>query len=78
MADRKIDKILVSILQRRFKSIAEEMSIAITMTTRSPILCEAQVFVTATEGGEIRDLLSAESRLFTIEGGRARTMENPT
>ena len=39
---------------------------------------EAQVFVTATEGGEIRDLLSAESRLFTIEGGRARTMENPT
>ncbi|MHC4661019.1 MAG: hydantoinase B/oxoprolinase family protein [Planctomycetota bacterium] len=46
MADKKIDKILVSILQRRFKSIAEEMSIAITMTTRSPILCEAQDFVT--------------------------------
>jgi len=42
----KIDKILVSILQRRFKSIAEEMSIALTMTTRSPILCEAQDFVT--------------------------------
>ncbi len=42
----KIDKILVSILQRRFKSIVEEMSIAITMTTRSPILCEARDFVT--------------------------------
>ena len=42
----EIDKILVSILQRRFKSIAEEMSIALTMTTRSPILCEARDFVT--------------------------------
>ena len=42
----KIDKILVSILQRRFKSIAEEMSIALAMTTRSPILCEAHDFVT--------------------------------
>lgn len=42
----QIDKILVSILQRRFKSIAEEMSIALTKTTRSPILCEAQDFVT--------------------------------
>lgn len=41
-----IDKILVSILQRRFKSITEEMSIALTMTTRSPILCEAKDFVT--------------------------------
>ena len=46
MVKTKIDKILVSILQRRFKSIAEEMSIALTMTTRSPILCEAQDFVT--------------------------------
>jgi N-methylhydantoinase B len=41
-----IDKVLVSILQRRFKSITEEMSIALTMTTRSPILCEAKDFVT--------------------------------
>ena len=37
MAKEKIDKVLVSILQRRFKSIVEEMSIALTMTTRSPI-----------------------------------------
>ena len=42
----KIDKILVSVFQRRFKSITEEMSIALTLTTRSPILCEAKDFVT--------------------------------
>ena len=42
----KIDKILVSVFQRRFKSITEEMSIALTKTTRSPILCEAKDFVT--------------------------------
>ncbi len=42
----KIDKILVSVLQRRFKSITEEMSIVLTRTTRSPILCEAKDFVT--------------------------------
>ncbi|MBW1713710.1 MAG: hydantoinase B/oxoprolinase family protein, partial [Deltaproteobacteria bacterium] len=43
---QKIDKVLVSILQRRLKSITEEMSIALAMTTRSPILCEAKDFVT--------------------------------
>lgn len=42
----KIDRILVSVLQRRFKSITQEMSIALTRTTRSPILCEAKDFVT--------------------------------
>ena len=42
----KIDKILVSVFQRRFKSITEEMSITLTKTTRSPILCEAKDFVT--------------------------------
>ncbi len=41
-----IDRILVSILQKRLKSITEEMSIAMTRTTRSPILCEARDFVT--------------------------------
>ncbi len=46
MSDVKIDKVLVSILQRRLKSITEEMSIALMMTTRSPILCEAKDFVT--------------------------------
>jgi N-methylhydantoinase B len=42
----KIDKILASVLERRLKSITEEMSIALTKTTRSPILCEAKDFVT--------------------------------
>lgn len=42
----KTDKVLLSILARRFKSITEEMSIALTKTTRSPILCEAKDFVT--------------------------------
>jgi N-methylhydantoinase B len=42
----KIDKILLSIFQRTFKSITDEMSISLTKTTRSPILCEAKDFVT--------------------------------
>ena len=46
MTDNGVDKVLVSILQRRLKSITEEMSIALAMTTRSPILCEAKDFVT--------------------------------
>ncbi|MGD8562613.1 MAG: hydantoinase B/oxoprolinase family protein, partial [Desulfarculaceae bacterium] len=46
MSRVEIDKVLVSILQRRFKSITEEMSIALARTTRSPILCEAKDFVT--------------------------------
>jgi N-methylhydantoinase B len=47
MSDKiNIDKVLVSILQRRLKSITEEMSIAMIRTTRSPILCEAKDFVT--------------------------------
>ncbi len=41
-----IDKILLSIFQRAFKSITDEMSISLTKTTRSPILCEAKDFVT--------------------------------
>lgn len=43
---KKIDKILLSIFQRSFKSITDEMSISLTKTTRSPILCEAKDFVT--------------------------------
>ncbi len=42
----KIDKILLSIFQRTFKAITDEMSISLTKTTRSPILCEAKDFVT--------------------------------
>ncbi len=46
MALNKIDKILLSIFQRAFKAITDEMSISLTKTTRSPILCEAKDFVT--------------------------------
>ncbi len=46
MASQTIDKVLVSILRRRFKAITDEMSIALEKTTRSPILCEAKDFVT--------------------------------
>ena len=42
----KVDKILLSIFQRAFKAITDEMSISLTKTTRSPILCEAKDFVT--------------------------------
>ena len=41
-----IDRILVSVLQRRFKSITEEMGLTLLRTTRSPILNEARDFVT--------------------------------
>ncbi|MBC8344547.1 MAG: hydantoinase B/oxoprolinase family protein [Bacteroidetes bacterium] len=46
MADIRIDTILLSIFERAFKSITDEMSISLTKTTRSPILCEAKDFVT--------------------------------
>ncbi|MGE0735347.1 MAG: hydantoinase B/oxoprolinase family protein [Alphaproteobacteria bacterium] len=42
----KIDPILVSVLQRRFKSITEEMGLSLLRTSRSPILNEARDFVT--------------------------------
>ena len=41
-----IDPILASVMQRAFKSITDEMSVSMTRTTRSPILCEAKDFVT--------------------------------
>jgi len=41
-----IDRMLVSVLQSRFKSITEEMGLTLLRTTRSPILCEARDFVT--------------------------------
>jgi N-methylhydantoinase B len=41
-----IDPILASVIQRRLKSITEEMGLALLRTTRSPILNEARDFVT--------------------------------
>jgi N-methylhydantoinase B len=53
MSDKiNIDKVLVSILQRRLKSITEEMSIVMIRTARSPILCEAKDFVTGVYDAE--------------------------
>ncbi|MDH4257947.1 MAG: hydantoinase B/oxoprolinase family protein [Candidatus Aminicenantes bacterium] len=57
----KIDKILVSVFQRRFKSITEEMSITLTKTTRSPILCEAKDFVTGLYDGQGKMLEQTEN-----------------
>lgn len=57
----KIDKILVSVLQRRFKSITQEMSHAITRTARSPILCEAKDFVTGLYDGSGKMLEQTEN-----------------
>jgi N-methylhydantoinase B len=45
-AGPRIDPILLSVLQRRFKSITEEMGQTLLRTTRSPILSEARDFVT--------------------------------
>lgn len=56
----KIDKILVSILQRRFKSITEEMGLTLLRTTRSPILNEARDFVTGLYDAEGRMLEQTE------------------
>ena len=43
---KHVDPILVSVLQRRFKSITEEMGLTLLRTSRSPILNEARDFVT--------------------------------
>lgn len=57
----KIDKILVSVFQRTFKSITEEMSIVLEKTTRSPILCEAKDFVTGLYDGRGKMLEQTEN-----------------
>ena len=44
--DHAVDPILASVLQRRLKSITEEMGLTLLRTTRSPILNEARDFVT--------------------------------
>ena len=56
-----IDKILLSIFQRSFKSITDEMSISLTKTTRSPILCEAKDFVTGLYDAEGQMLEQTEN-----------------
>ena len=41
-----IDPILASVLQRRLRSITEEMALTLLHTTRSPILSEGRDFAT--------------------------------
>jgi N-methylhydantoinase B len=59
--EQSVDKILVSILQRAFKAITDEMSISLTKTTRSPILCEAKDFVTGLYDAEGQMLEQTEN-----------------
>ena len=61
MATEKIDPILASVLTRAFKSITDEMSVSMTKTTRSPILCEARDFVTGLYDAEGRMLEQTEN-----------------
>ncbi len=56
----KIDYILASVLQRRLKSITEEMGLTLLRTTRSPILSEARDFVTGLYDGKGRMLEQTE------------------
>ena len=54
MTRKDIDPVLISIFQRKFKSIAEEMALTLLRTTRSPIFNEARDFCTGlydAEGG---------------------------
>ncbi len=57
----RIDPILLSVYARTFKSIADEMSISVQKTTRSPILCEAKDFVTGLYDGQGRMLEQKEN-----------------
>jgi N-methylhydantoinase B len=57
----KIDPILLSVYARTFRSITDEMSISMTRTTRSPILCEAKDFVTGLYDAEGRMLEQTEN-----------------
>ncbi len=61
MAEANIDPILASVLTRAFKSITDEMSVSMTKTTRSPILCEARDFVTGLYDAEGRMLEQTEN-----------------
>jgi N-methylhydantoinase B len=60
MTTNSIDKILASVLQRRLKSITEEMGLTLLRTTRSPILSEARDFVTGLYDAQGRMLEQTE------------------
>lgn len=51
---KRVDPILVSVLDSRFLSIVEEMGYSMMRTSRSPIFSEARDFVTALFTGDLR------------------------
>ncbi|MFH0946996.1 MAG: hydantoinase B/oxoprolinase family protein [Planctomycetota bacterium] len=57
----KIDKVLISIISRALKAITDEMSLCMEKSTRSPILCEAEDFVTGLYDAEGRMLEQTEN-----------------
>ncbi|MFH1114012.1 MAG: hydantoinase B/oxoprolinase family protein [Pseudomonadota bacterium] len=60
MNEEHIDKVFASVLQRRLKSITEEMGLTLLRTTRSPILNEARDFVTGLYDAQGRMLEQTE------------------
>jgi N-methylhydantoinase B len=60
MKEQGIDKVFASVLERRLKSITEEMGLTLLRTTRSPILNEARDFVTGLYDAEGRMLEQTE------------------
>ncbi len=60
MNETGIDKVFASVLQRRLKSITEEMGLTLLRTTRSPILNEARDFVTGLYDAQGRMLEQTE------------------
>ncbi len=61
MSNADIDPVLVSIIGRALKAITDEMSNTLEKTTRSPILCEANDFVTGLYDAEGRMLEQTEN-----------------
>jgi N-methylhydantoinase B len=59
-ADRTVDPVFASVLERRLKAITEEMGLTLLRTTRSPILNEARDFVTGLYDAEGRILAQTE------------------
>ena len=60
MGEKRIDPVLVSVLQRRLESICVEMAFTLLKTTRSPIFNEARDFVTGLYDAKGQMLAQAE------------------
>ncbi len=58
--ERKVDPIVVAVLDNRFMAIAEEMGRTLERTSRSPIFAEARDFVTAIFTKDLRLIVQVE------------------